>query len=233
MGHGNRETAQTRLEPQSYGKWRGSSVRKRRRGWPHSGAGAAGVRAWNRIKTSPAERVAAQHPPQSESGSPKHSVVDDSGHGIFRAGGLKAACARNPADGVKQRRDPAADRLQACPSCFSPAFSTMAKILDTSLCKPANSTVRTVRRGCSTTSTSRVSKARFSRTASRMRRLMRLRSTALPRTRPAVRPNTRTDGRSRGPLGEEIGHGARKVFAAPLVHALIISVLAQPSVVLR
>ncbi len=53
---------QTRLEPPSYGKWRGSSVRKRRWGWGCGGA-AMGIGAWNRIKTSPAERVAAQHAP--------------------------------------------------------------------------------------------------------------------------------------------------------------------------
>src|SRR5271168_2634968 len=50
---------------------------------------------------------------------------------------------------------------------------------------------------------------------------------------PGSQANARTGGRSRVPLGEEICHGARKVFAAPLIHALIVSVLAQPSVVLR
>jgi hypothetical protein len=43
---------------------------------------------------------------------------------------------------------------------------------------------------------------------------------------PSSQPDTRTNRRSRGPLGEKICHGAGKVFAAPLVHALIVSMLA-------
>ncbi len=109
---------QTSLEPQSYGKWRGSSVRKRRwrRDW------GTGICARNRIKASPAERVAAQHPPYCECRSPQHTVVGHRGHGVFRACWLKAACAGNPADGVKQRRDPAAiDFRNAHPASPQPS----------------------------------------------------------------------------------------------------------------
>ena len=108
MGHVIVKPRQTSLEPQSYGKWRGSSVRKRRWG----GGGAAGICARNRIKASRDERVAAQHTPQGECCSPDHSVVGDRGHGIFRACRLKAACTGNPADGVKQRRYPAAIKFR-------------------------------------------------------------------------------------------------------------------------
>jgi hypothetical protein len=95
---------QMSLEPQSYGKWRGSSVRKRRWG----GGGAARISARNRIKASAAERVATQHPPYCECGPPEHTAVDNGGQGVFRACRLKAARAGDSADGVKQRRDPAA-----------------------------------------------------------------------------------------------------------------------------
>jgi hypothetical protein len=57
----------------------------------------------NRIKASPAERIAAQDAPQSECCAAKHSVVDDSAHGIFRARRLKTARAGDPADRVQQR----------------------------------------------------------------------------------------------------------------------------------
>jgi hypothetical protein len=92
------------LEPQSYGKCRGSSVRKRRWG----GGGWARIGAGNRIKAPPAERIAAQHAPYCERASPEQTSVDDSGHGVFRACRLKSACPGDPTDGVKQWRDPAA-----------------------------------------------------------------------------------------------------------------------------
>jgi len=116
---------QTRLEPQSYGKWRGSSVRKRGWGWTRGGGGGtARISARNRIKASPAERIAAQHAPHCECGSPEHSMVNDSGHGVFRACRLKAACAGNPADRVEQRREPAAVDFRnahlASPQLFPP-----------------------------------------------------------------------------------------------------------------
>ena len=234
MEHGNRETAVMRPRPRSYGKWRGSSVRKRRRELARRP-----VSARNRIKASPAERVAAQHSPQRRAPCHRSTPWRRYGdHGIFRACRLKAACTRDSADGMQQRRDPAPVDDQAFETSarrlppFLSAFSTVAKILDTSSCNPANSAVSTVRRGCSTTSTSRVSKARFRRTASRMRRLMRLRSTALPRTRPAVRPTRGPKPEPDRPLGEEICHRRREVFTAPLINTLIVSVLAQPRIAL-
>jgi hypothetical protein len=54
----------------------------------------------------------------------------------------------------------------------------------------------------------------------------------LAQNAPSSQPNARTNGRSRSPLGEKICHGAGKVLAAPLVHALVVSMLAEPSVVL-
>jgi hypothetical protein len=43
---------------------------------------------------------------------------------------------------------------------------------------------------------------------------------------PGSQSNARTNRRSRGPLGEKICHGPGKVFATPLVHALVVSMLA-------
>jgi hypothetical protein len=45
--------------------------------------------------------------------------------------------------------------------------------------------------------------------------------------------DARTHARMRSSIGEKIRHRGRKMFAAPLVHTLIISVLAQPSIALR
>src|ERR1700691_5673050 len=55
----------------------------------------------------------------------------------------------------------------------------------------------------------------------------------LTQNAPSSQPNARTIGRSRSPIGKKICHATGKVFAAPLVHALIVSVFAQPRVVLH
>jgi hypothetical protein len=48
----------------------------------------------------------------------------------------------------------------------------------------------------------------------------------LTQNAPSCQPNARTNRPSRGPLSKKIRHGPGKVFAAPLVHALIVSMLA-------
>jgi hypothetical protein len=48
----------------------------------------------------------------------------------------------------------------------------------------------------------------------------------LAQNAPSSQPDARTNWRSRGPLSKKIRHGTGKVFAAPLVHALIVSMLA-------
>src|SRR5450631_2368500 len=80
----------------------------------------------------------------------------------------------------------------------------------TSASRRPNSIVRTDLRGWRITSTSDCNRATWWRTASRMRRLMRLRWTALPSTLPAVSP-------TRGPAGtgalEKPGTRAQKKYA--------------------
>ena len=97
------------------------------------------------------------------------------------------------------------------------------------LISSAKGKVRTLFRGLNTTSTGPSQARGESRTASRIRRLMRLRSTAPPSTLPTVNP-------TRGPLWrslrglapqEKDGHVAGELPPAVLIHPLEIRMLQQ------
>jgi hypothetical protein len=115
IGHGSRESAAKHLWPLPYGKWRGSSVRSGGREGPR-------VSTRNRIEASPAKRVAAQYSPHRKNGSPQHSMTGDSGQGVFRTCRLKTACARRPADGMQQGRNPAPVQVRHVSLPFSQSF---------------------------------------------------------------------------------------------------------------
>ena len=121
--------------------------------------------------------------------------------------------------------------------CFSAAFWMARKTLATSRSRAVNSRSMTLRRGWRMTSTGVVRVERFLRTASRMRRLMRLRSTALPMTLPTVSPTRglcsvgiaqgRAVGAELRAESEEVGHLLRELLAAGLVDALVVGVFAE------
>src|SRR5215475_8327934 len=150
--------------------------------------------------------MTTRQPFESHPSTAKPSVFMHSDCRILGAGWLEAACtACHSSASVQDRRHHelvegvhSADHEYAKTALWVHALasglrflrdaSTLAKTWPTSPARREKSIPRTLFLGCRTTSTSERSPGRFLRTASRMRRLIRLRSTALPSTRPAVRP---------------------------------------------
>ena len=190
-----------------------------------TGSYPARAKGWQRSNRPDRQPAAAQR-----------AVALDGFHRVLRAGRHKAA-------GVRQhRRDESLVHPQAriAAACFiSPRSATRARCAASR--KPRryfadsvrrNGKVSTLFRGLNTTSTGPSQAGGDSRTASRMRRLMRLRSTAPPSTLPTVNP-------TRGPPAgvgfglrapqEKDGHVAGKLPAAVLIHPLEVRVLQQAS----
>lgn len=65
-----------------------------------------GAGAWNRIKTSAAEGVAAQQPPCRQPGAPDPAVYFNRRSRVLRTSGHKTAAARNAADSMQPGRNP-------------------------------------------------------------------------------------------------------------------------------
>src|SRR5580698_490064 len=164
----------------------------------------------HRIKATLTSWMTTQDALEGHPSATQPSMLMQRDCGVFGAGGLKAACSPGHSctrmqnrrehefvdrmDGPHKRYAETVLLVHALFSGFAlRAASMTAKIRPTSPSRRVRSICRTLLRGCRTTSTSDCKWPRFLRTTSRMRRLMRLRSTALPSTRPAVRP-------IRGPL---------------------------------
>src|SRR5579871_3405152 len=175
------------------------------------GWGCTGVSVGDRIEAPFSEWMTAGDPAQSHPRAANGAKTNERYVGVLRAG--RQIEALRWAEGVQYRRenrlidtkgDTGGERglgvghdagggafccLSCCFSCcFSAAFWIIRKTWATSRSSTVKSRSMTLRRGCSTTSTGRLREVMFLRTASRMRRLMRLRSTALPITLPTVRP---------------------------------------------
>ena len=146
--------------------------------------------------------LTAQQPRNRKACPAQGAVAFHRLQGVFRTGGNEPAGVRqhrrNPPlvtaqgelDGCLHFRFP----LAGCPSCASRARSTAnCNPRATSCATSANGRPRTDLRGLNITSTGPSCAGHELRTASRMRRLMRLRSTAPPRILPTVNP-TRSEG---------------------------------------
>ena len=147
-----------------------------------------------RIISGPRKGMAAQQASCGQCGPAKHAVALDSFHGVFRAG-------RHEATGMrKQRRnesliapqDKLEGQLHFC-SITRARCAANRSPRATSSISSAKGKVSTLLRGLKTTSTGPSHACAEDRTASRMRRLIRLRSTDPPSTLPTVSP-------TRGPL---------------------------------
>jgi len=152
---------------------------------------------WHRIVARTGKGVTAQQPRDRKASPAPGAMELDCFQGIFRAGGNEPAGVRqhrrNPPlvtaqgelDGCLHFRFP----LAGCPSCASRArWTANCNPRATSCATPANGRSRTDLRGLNITSTGPSCAGHELRTASRMRRLMRLRSTAPPRILPTVNP---------------------------------------------
>jgi hypothetical protein len=159
------------------------------------------------------KRMTAHQPPQSHQPSPCRAIPFHSLHRIFRAGRNVAACRRkhrrdsplvpsqqlqsgalgNLAHRIQSRAlrlgefrsNPAADLSPILPASFC---SITRKARLTSFTTSAKSAVNSDFFGLITTSALAPASGRVSRTASRKRRFIRLRSTAPPSPRPTVNP---------------------------------------------
>ena len=154
----------------------------------------------HRVDATGTERMAAQQPPKGEPCAAQRSMGGDGDLGILRTGGLELAPARR--ERVQRRRNPAPVKREqskknaghtpglAATACCVRAASDLAceRIRTTSASSFVKSTSRTERRGCRTRSKPTGSRSTWRRKTSRIRRLMRLRSGALPSTLPAVSP---------------------------------------------
>jgi hypothetical protein len=167
---------------------------------------------WNLVQASTAEGMAAQHAPERQSNAAQRSVSGNRYSCILRAGRLIAASSR--AQRVHRRRKPAAIKSQrgeqnlshhagetmpgrgpGRADLYASAFACV-RIRTISASSFVKSIVSTIRRGCRMRSELCGSRSRWRRRASRMRRLMRLRSWAFPSTLPAVRPTREPGGRA-------------------------------------
>jgi len=124
------------------------------------------------------ERMAATEPLQAEPDSLHRPVELNRLTHIFRAGRMEAAGRR------KKRRDHAlVDDEESDESRLQ-----RAKRRRTSVCKSVNWQSRVLRRGLNTIDHSEFRESSSSRTASRMRRRIRFRTTAFPSARGVVKP---------------------------------------------
>src|ERR1700738_623176 len=147
--------------------------------------------------------MAAGEAPEGQPGAAEEAETDEGYVGVLRAGGqvetmrgtegVEDGGENRLVDKVGEADGEGGLRFGHClvdadgedlPSCFSATFWMARKTFPTSRSRAANSRSITLRRGWRMTSTGVLSEERFLRTASRMRRLMRLRSTALPITLP-------------------------------------------------
>jgi hypothetical protein len=119
--------------------------------------------------------------------------ADGFGH-VVRAGGVVTA------GRGQQGRDhmfvPAEEQEEGGGDGAAVVTGSRVKYLFTSACRSVNTQSSTFRRGLKTIDHSELSAASSSRTASRSRRLIRLRTTALPRARGAVKPTRGPGGRA-------------------------------------
>ncbi len=158
----------------------------------------------NRIESARMKRMAPEQTAHSHQRSAQCSMFGNRNRRIFRTARLEAARALRSGQSMDRRRDRSLIESERCaPTCCSqlrprrtvrihfaaPAPpATLEKMRATSRSRRANSISITVRRGCSTTSTRGGSSLKWRRTASLIRRRIRLRSTAPPKARPAVNP---------------------------------------------
>src|ERR1700722_3950028 len=68
--------------------------------------GSNRISARNRVETTPGEGMTTQDPPQGEYGPVKQSMAAHGKHRVFRARGLEAAGAGNPAHRMQERGKP-------------------------------------------------------------------------------------------------------------------------------
>ena len=131
------------------------------------------------------EWVAARQPPHSQPDSARRPVALDSFHHVFRAGRGK------PAGRRQERRDPPFIETQSTDDQV-PHLRTS---LSTSAWMASKGAFAALRRGLMTISHRGPAPARARRTASRIRRRMRLRTTALPIALGTVKPKRAPGGR--------------------------------------
>ena len=158
---------------------------------------------WNRVESRAGKRLTTQQTPDRKTCSAQGAVAFHRLDRIFRAGGHETASV-----GQHRRYPPlvaAQDELDHCLhfrlTCFAGCPSCASRARWTANCKPratscatsANGRSRTDLRGLNTTSTGACGAGHEVRTAARMRRLIRLRSTAPPRTLPTVNPTRNED----------------------------------------
>lgn len=122
--------------------------------------------------------MTTKEPPDSQPQTRQQTMLFDGLVHIFRAGWVKTACGR------KQRRY--APLVQTQDACHE--FTHRSNSRRTSVSRVRNSIESRGLRGLNTMSHTGGRPARFSRTASRIRRFMRLRTTAFPIARGTVKP---------------------------------------------
>ena len=146
------------------------------------------------VKTAFVERMTAAEAFQAKPHARPGSMNRDRLAHVVRAGGVKTACRRKERRNQSLVRGDESDEDRArCPG--NPASLHRKKRRRTSACSSLNKQSRVVRRGLKTMDHSGLSWASSRRAASRIRRRIRLRTTALPSARGVVKP-TRGPGQS-------------------------------------
>ncbi len=145
----------------------------------------------HRVITHARQRMASQQSPASQQSSDNRSMPLDRFHRVLGAG-------RNEAAGIRQRRRypslVGGQHPLQTPLHSSCAFGSRARCIaslrprSTSASNSSNGNRKTDFRGLNTTSTGPLSEGHAKRTASRILRLIRFRSTEPPNTFPTVKP---------------------------------------------
>ena len=135
-------------------------------------------RSAHRIVAAGMERMTAAYPPHSHPYPSWNSIFFNGFHHVFGAGGIKAA------GGRQERRDKLLIAAKHGHYCSLHRINTRA----VSRHRSGKDASRTERRGLNTMNRLGRSKKSWDRAAARIRRLMRLRTTALPKARGTVKP---------------------------------------------